>query len=289
VTFVRPRSTTRRVVALTDASRRELERLVDADPIVNAVVAARIGSFRSLESIMLGGTLLGARDGGALSAAVFSGGNLIPIGGAEEDWDALAEALLRHPRQCTSLVGRDDAVSAMWRVLEPVWGPARAIREAQPLLVLGRGDVAGRSPDPRLRAMRSGDLERYLPAAAAMFTEELGISPLAGAVGASYRRRVHSLLANGRAFGIVDADGRVAFKADLGVLTASTCQIQGVWTRPDLRGRGIGTAGLAGVLLQALRLAPTVSLYVNDFNMPARRLYARLGMRQLATLSTVLF
>jgi predicted GNAT family acetyltransferase len=46
---------------------------------------------------------------------------------------------------------------------------------------------------------------------------------------------------------------------------------------------------LAAVLARALTLAPTVSLYVNDFNEPARRMYRRLGMRQVATLSTVLF
>ena len=38
----------------------------------------------------------------------------------------------------------------------------------------------------------------------------------------------------------------------------------------------------------ALTLAPTVSLYVNDFNLVARRSYDRLGMREVATLATVL-
>ena len=97
------------------------------------------------------------------------------------------------------------------------------------------------------------------------------------------------MLATGRAFGVVDRDGRMAFKADIGALTDATCQLQGVWVRPDLRGRGLGTAALAGVVHHALRLAPSVSLYVNDFNTAARRMYAKLGMRQIATLTTVLF
>jgi hypothetical protein len=62
-----------------------------------------------------------------------------------------------------------------------------------------------------------------------------------------------------------------------------------VWVRPDLRGLGIGTAALAAVLRHAFRIAPTVSLYVNDFNAAARRVYSRLGMRQAGTLATVLF
>jgi predicted GNAT family acetyltransferase len=62
------------------------------------------------------------------------------------------------------------------------------------------------------------------------------------------------------------------------------CQIQGVWVRPDVRRRGIGPACLASVVTYAL----TLTLYVNDYNTAARSRYARLVMRQVATLSTVL-
>ena len=44
-----------------------------------------------------------------------------------------------------------------------------------------------------------------------------------------------------------------------------------------------------GVPKPSSSLAPTASLYVNEFNRPAQRLYARLGLRPVATLSTVLF
>ncbi len=279
---------------LVDAHRRDLDRLVAADPIVNAVIAARLAVHRAIAPAGFGGALLGSRTGvrRRLTGAAFAGGNLIPIGGAEPDWTALAQHLASGasgPRTCTSIVGPAEAVSAMWQRLAPAWGPARAIRDRQPLLLLARDQPRRVRPHRRLRIMRPADLERYLPAAAAMFTEELGISPFAGTHGVSYPRRVESLLATGRAFGVVDDDGRLAFKADIGALTPRTCQVQGVWVRPDLRGAGLGTAALAGVLEHALRLAPTASLYVNAFNTAARRVYAKLGMHQVATLATVLF
>jgi len=127
-----------------------------------------------------------------------------------------------------------------------------------------------------------------MAASAAMFTDELGQSPFVSPGPEAFRARVVDLIRDGRAFASFDFRGQVSFKADIGVVSEHTCQIQGVWVRPDLRGRGLATASLAAVFRHALTLAPTVSLYVNDFNTAARRVYAKLGMRQHATLATVL-
>ena len=279
---------------LDDADRRELTALVDADPIVNAVVSARLHNIGALDGRVFGGPVLGVHrpaEGAAahpLTGAVFRGGNLLPIGGGAAEWRALAEEVIRERRRCSSIVGRAEAVRGFWAVLQRKWGPARAIRERQPLLVADRA-VPLPPGDPRVRAIRPDEVDAYLPAAAAMFTAELGISPYAANGGGDYRRRVLGLIREGRALGVVDADGAVLFKADLGTVSPHTCQVQGVWVRPDLRGRGLGTAAVATVLQHALTRAPTVSLYVNDYNMAARRMYARLGMRHTADLCTILF
>jgi predicted GNAT family acetyltransferase len=47
---------------------------------------------------------------------------------------------------------------------------------------------------------------------------------------------------------------------------------------------------MAAVVNDALRrVAPSVSLYVNDFNVPARRVYHRCGFHQVGLFATVLF
>jgi predicted GNAT family acetyltransferase len=85
-------------------------------------------------------------------------------------------------------------------------------------------------------------------------------------------------------------DGEVVFKAELGAVSNHACQVQGVWVRPDRRGRGLATAGVAAVLADALvTTAPVVSLYVNDYNVAARAVYARCGFAQVGTFATVLF
>lgn len=275
-----------RVAVLEDGTLPAVRALLDADPIVNAVVAARVRAAGTLRARTLGGTLLGLRDGHALRGACFHGGNLIPIGGDPGAWQTLAAAVAQRARLCTSLVGRADAVAAMWQVLAPRWGPARALRPRQPLLVLDR--PVALPGDDTVRRVGPADRDRYLAAAAAMFAEELGVSPNVSPGPAAFGARVDELIRSGRAFAGVDFRGQVVFKADLGAVTRHTCQVQGVWVRPDLRGRGIGTAALATVLRRALQLAPTVSLYVNDYNLPARRVYAKLGMHEHAVLSTVL-
>ena len=74
------------------------------------------------------------------------------------------------------------------------------------------------------------------------------------------------------------------------MITRHTAQVQGVWTAPEWRGRGIASTGMAAVIRDTLkRVAPSVSLYVNDYNGPARRVYQRCGFEQVGTFATVLF
>jgi predicted GNAT family acetyltransferase len=278
-----------RARVLLSSDLAALRSLVHADRVVNCVLDARLQLIGDLDPHRLGGHVWAIDDPatGSLRAAVFHGGNLIPVGTDTVALEAIAEQFARTARGCSSIVGTADAVNAMWPVLARCWGPARVVRPRQPLLVATTaGHVA---PDPEVRPVRREELRGYLPAAVAMFTEELGVSPIGHDAGASYRKRVAELINSGRTFARFGARGEVEFKAEIGALSDGTAQIQGVWVPPRLRGRGIGTAAMAAVLHHALRLAPTASLYVNDFNTPARRMYERLGMQQTNTFSTVLF
>ena len=143
--------------------------------------------------------------------------------------------------------------------------------------------------DPAVRRVERSELDVLLPAAVAMFTEEVGVSPLAGDGGALYRARVGELVAAGRSFARIEG-GRVLFKAEVGAVGGETCQVQGVWVDPELRGQGLGVAGMAAVVrLVRQSIAPVVSLYVNDFNTPARRAYERVGFAEVGTFTSVLF
>jgi predicted GNAT family acetyltransferase len=271
------------------ADALSLQRLLDTDPIANCVVDGRLRLAPDLDPALLGGYLWGVADlaGAGLRAAAFHGGNLIPIGEDLPALEQLAGRLAGAGRGCSSIVGPVEAVEVMWPVLRRGWGGARALRAFQPLLCTRA--VPDVPADTQVRAVRPDELERFLPAAVAMFTEELGVSPTGRDSGRSYRNRVLELIGETRAYARFDERGRVVFKAEIGALSAATAQLQGVWVHPRLRGRGIGTACMAQVLRLALGRAPSVSLYVNDYNLAGRAMYARLGLRQVGTLRTVLF
>ena len=93
----------------------------------------------------------------------------------------------------------------------------------------------------------------------------------------------------GRAFARSEG-GEVIFKAEIGAVTPQVCQVQGVWVRPRSRGQGLAAPGMAAVVVEAARsIAPLVSLYVNDFNAPARAAYRRVGFDEVGQLMSVMF
>lgn len=258
--------------------------MLDSDPVVACMVATRVEAA-GLRPMRLGGELWGY--GSKLDGLCFSGVNLIPLCGGSGAMRAFADRALRRRRMCSSLVGPSEQVLALWDELSGQWGPAREVRAEQPLMALaGPPQIA---PDPLVRPVRPDELERYLPAAVAMFTEEVGIDPYSDGGGGSYRARVAEMIAAGRAFARFEGD-EVVFKAEIGALSRTVGQIQGVWVHPDRRSTGLGTAGTAAVADRLVRgLGRTASLYVNDFNVAARMAYGKVGFRQLGSFSTVLF
>ena len=185
------------------------------------------------------------------------------------------------------LVGERAAVQRLWEHLAPSWGAdVREYRWSQPLLL---AEETVSKPPAGLRAAQPGEESAVFPAAVAMFREEVGIDPLSGDGGRSYRARVTELIRQGRTY-VVMQDGLVLFKADVGALFGPVSQIHGVWVRPEHRGRGLARAAMTDLVRQVRRdHASQVSLYVNDFNEPARRAYAAAGFHQVGELTTILF
>jgi predicted GNAT family acetyltransferase len=255
-------------------------------PVENVLALAKLRTS-ALEPAVLGHTVLGYGAGDRLEALLSVGPSLIPVEAGRPALEAFA-AYLGGIRRTNSVVGLRDQVLGLWRRLAErhpeVWGQPRAVRDRQPVFMIDH-DPAG-PYDGRVGPVAPAHIEAYFEAAVAMYTGEIGFSPVEPTGG--YHRQLEQLLSRGDGYGLIE-DGRVVFKTDVSVASGPVCQIGGVWLDPSWRGQGRSGPLLAGAIRCLRRRWPICCLYVNDFNAPALALYRQLGFRQVNLAATVLW
>ena len=262
----------------------QVSRVLTADPVAGCMVAARFEQVGMNEAAM-GGQFWGV--GGGRDGLLFAGASMVPLAGDTAAMRSFAHVAARRGRRCATILGPADLVLPLWERLEPRWGAAREVRWDQPLMVCP-GDPLG-PIDPHVRLVQPHELEIYFPSAVAMFTEEVGVDPRAGDNGRGYRTRIAELIRSRRAYARFEGE-TVMFKAEVGSLSNTVALIQGVWMHPQLRGRGLAGPAMAAVVRSIQRdMRRMPSLYVNQYNTPARRTYDRIGFQQVGTFASVLF
>jgi len=260
--------------------------LAGRDPVVNVFVDHRARTT-TLEPRWLGGEVWGRFEDGELVAACHVGANLVPVQASVDDARAFAERALTRGRTVSTIVGPQQAVQAFWNSVARGWGTPREIRWNQPHLEISTTPQV--TPDPLVRRTTRQDMDELYPACVAMYTEEVGISPEYGGGAELYRARVTQLVNRGWSFARFD-EGRLVFKAEVACSSPYAAQVQGVWVPEDRRGEGLAAAGMAAVVdLVRREVAPVVSLYVNEWNAPARRAYEKVGFRETTRFATVMF
>ena len=170
---------------------------------------------------------------------------------------------------------------------ERAWGPARDVRDHQPLMALG---VSAGLPDRPGSAPGAGRRARCLFGGGHrhVHRQDLQMDPRIGDGGRGYRRRVASLIAAGRAYARFSS-------------TARWCS-RPRWVRSprwSARSRVSGcirSGAATAWARRARRPSPprwstaggSTSLYVNSFNAVARAAYTRVGFAEVGMFATIL-
>ncbi|CAM3396618.1 DUF4081 domain-containing protein [Occultella aeris] len=277
-------------VVVQDARSADVAELIafaKQDPVDAALLGEHVEAMSSYGFYR--DQLLCIREPHGLTGLCWTGGNLVPLRLSDVAVEAVADHVRRRSRRFSSVVGPAHDVMRLWEAMRGFAPTPRDIRPDQPSMVIDGDPLV--APDPGVSLTSVNDLDLLLPACVAMFTEEVGYSPLMA--GGGYERRVRSLVQGGRSLSRIDEgpEGRrVVFKAELGTVALGVTQVQGVWVHPDLRGQGHAVAGMAAVVAYArAQVAPLVSLYVNSYNAPALAAYRRVGFREVGTFATILF
>lgn len=194
----------------------------------------------------------------------------------EEVASLLAGEIVQRSTYLRAIIAPAVIVELLWSHLESHYEPPTVVRLSQPVYLLEKSSGASLQ---HVRYGRLDDLDLLIPACAAMHREEIGIDPLdRDAFG--YRQRVRELVEQRRSF-VTFEGGEIVFKCEISAETPQAVQLMGVWTAPHLRGQGYASRGLNEVCSHLIRRGQAVTLFVNDFNQPARRLYEKLGFKQI--------
>jgi hypothetical protein len=130
-----------------------------------------------------------------------------------------------------------------------------------------------------------GHLDELVEASAAMAREEANDDPQARNP-ELFRSRIAERVARGRDF-IYRSNGALLFKTNVAALSPIGGQIEGIYTHPEYRRRGIGGRGTAAVTAWVLERAERAVLLVNEDNYGARALYEALAYKQVLTSRTI--
>jgi len=184
------------------------------------------------------------------------------------------------------IVGPRKTVERYWERVAVRHAPPRIVRESQPVLAVDRGALRGSAGAVSVRRALRDEWQSVAVNSAAMIHEELGYDPRTGS--AEFDANVRIAIERGT-WWVGDFEGQLCFYCSEGAHNARTLQVQGIWTPPHLRRRGLGAAALFGICDRLLNDHPTISLYVNGFNTAGLALYKALGFRQVAEFTTLLF
>ena len=257
------------------------------DPVADVFVASRVEAV-GLDPARLGGEMWGFAVDGRLESLCHAGANLVPVQAGPEAVRAFADRARRQGRRCASIVGERDAVAGT--VGRAGAGLGAGPRGPRPAAADGDRRAAGRCrptrwcggsgrtsstswcrPAWRCSPRRSAS-RRWAPTAA---RPTAAGSPSWCATGQGLRPD------RGR-------PGRLQGRDRLGQL-GRLPGAGGVGAAGPARPRAGRARDGGGRRAGPARLAPVVSLYVNDFNQAARATYRRVGFADVGEFMSVLF
>lgn len=269
-----------RLRRLTESDRPLIEHFL-ADKLDSHIfVAERLLSRPSEESIVLA-----IGNDSTIDSMLYLSGNAVPISLNIEMANLYAKTAYVKYAQIASIVGIDGDVEYLWSAIAntDTSRTIRSKRESQPYMLL---DNLQETPSGiSLRYITSDDFEQYFDASHSMFLGEVGREPINLE---NYKARLYEQIVKKRSIGYFDDEGILRFKVDVPICYNDVCQVQGVWLHPQWRGQGRSSALFTEALSLIQRdIAPRVTLYVNDFNQSALKLYLRVGFKEIERYSTI--
>ncbi|MFN7132295.1 MAG: GNAT family N-acetyltransferase [Myxococcales bacterium] len=258
---------------LTSNRIDELRSLLSKDPVQNLYALGVLEEHGTGAHTGSGPAFYGLRDDGKLTAAAMVGGNGALCVPCVFDPDAavrLGEFL--SPRiRLRGAFGERYAVDAFTRAAGQ---PQAKVSRPQRLFAASADDL-GPFVCAQLRQAGPADLPQVVELALASAKEANG-EDLPSVPLEVFQRRVEARLLAGRTW-VLDDGPRLIMKIDLGVRSRHGAEIEGVYTIPDARRRGVATNALGQLCRSLLSALPRMTIRVDDGNAAMSQVCRKVG------------
>jgi ribosomal protein S18 acetylase RimI-like enzyme len=171
------------------------------------------------------------------------------------------------------LMGEHNAVERFWSYYS---SKDQSPRLVCPILFLQRREpFAERDEVSGLRPATREDLEQVVQAQAAMALEISGVDPLKKDP-EGFRKRYLRRIEKKRVWVLIE-NGQLVFKVDIIADTPPASYIEGIYVRPEERGKGLGRRCVTDVGSILLQRTKALYLFVENQNMRTKSFYLNLG------------
>jgi uncharacterized protein len=272
-----------RTERLSNAHERDTLAFLARDPCMNVFLTYLI--MFDLSTLTRSSIRVAFDERGAVTGVAYFGRQIALAGSDDETIAAFARDGLSYGGE-KMIVGPRETVLRYWSLVGDRHEPARLIRDRQYVMMVDRSLLRPYEHRVVARRARIDEWTAVADNSAAMIAVELEYDPMRSSP--EFTANVRAMIDRGL-WWVGESIGRLCFFCNIGPWSPQTAQLQGIWTPPELRGKGLATAALGAVCDRLLEMTPTLSLYVNDFNTRAIALYERAGFVTVGEFSTILF
>ncbi|HEY9180912.1 MAG TPA: GNAT family N-acetyltransferase [Candidatus Baltobacteraceae bacterium] len=262
--------------------RAALEYLAQA-PYENVFLAWLIAGDRSTST--RSSLYVYLADRGRVRGVAFFGRQVVIAADGDEAITAFADVAPGY-RFERMIVAPRAVTERYWERVRRWHAPPRRVRQSQPVLAVDAKTIVVQPGTMTVRRAYPNEWEIVADNSAKMIEHELEYDPRT--MSAEFNANVRIMIDRGL-WWVGEQDARLCFFCNIGPRSDYTLQLQGIWTPPELRQRGLAAQALGRICAELLEGSPSLSLYVNGFNQAALRLYERTGFRRVGELATLLF
>lgn len=242
-------------------------------PLDNIILLGLLHDY-GLTHPLCRGTFYGHFRNGNLVGVALIGHHTVLSGGPHAV-EAFAQIARRARADVHLMLGPETVADAFAPVFAGEARPSSYRCETQQLMVLS--EVATDATADALRRASAADTDEVAAMHALVCAEQTGVDPRA-VDEAGFRARVASRVERGRVW-IAEDERGICFKTDVACETERIAYVEGVVTRPDVRGMGVGVRHLASLCRQLLQRNERVCLFVRAGDACAAPLYEKVGFR----------